>query len=138
MKQWGRGEEYPRQHSESGDGVNVVLNTACEPSGSSWRKNPMVAITRHAGALAMILWLGLGVARAEKPASIDVTRWVSDDAVIFVEATRPSDLLDRLMDARVQKPLLNVPSIKKVVEGEHFRKLQEVAELVSGKLGTTW
>ena len=98
----------------------------------------MAGITRQVGALAMILWLGLGVARAEAPAPLDITRWVSDDAVIFVEAGRPSDLLDRLMDARVQKPLLNVPSIRNATEGEPFRKLQEVAELVSAKLGTTW
>lgn len=98
----------------------------------------MARITRHLGVITTILWLGLGVASADGPAPADVTRWVSDDAVIFVETLRPSDLLDRLMDARVQKPLLSVPSIRNAIEGEPFRKLQEVAKLVSGKLGTSW
>ena len=98
----------------------------------------MAAISRHLCAAAMVVWLGLGAAKAEPSAPIDVSRWVSDDAVIFVEALRPADLIDRLMDPRVQKPLLGVPTVKNAIDGEQFRKLKEVAELATGKLGTSW
>ena len=99
---------------------------------------PLMSAKTRAACAAMLFCLGVTVARADAPAAVDVSRWVSDDAVIYVEATRPADLVDRLMDPRVRKPLLGVPSIKKAVEGEPFRHVQEVAKLLSDKLGTSW
>lgn len=64
-------------------------------------------------------------------------RWVSADAVIVVEMSRPGMLLDRLTDERLAGPLGAIPSVKSALGGQHVRKLREVADLVAGKLGMT-
>ncbi len=90
------------------------------------------------GWLCLLTAAIIGPARAERPEPADVSRWVSNDAVIFVEVTRPADLVDRLTDERIQKPLRSVPKVREVLEGPQYQQLSEVAKLVSEKLGMPW
>lgn len=79
-----------------------------------------------------------GPARGERPEPADVSRWVANDAVIYVEVTRPADLIDRLADERVQKPLRTLPKVREALEGAPFQKFEMVAKQVSERLGMPW
>ncbi len=68
---------------------------------------------------------------ADSPAA----RLVSADAVIFAEMSKPTHLIDRLMDERLLGPLKAIPSVKAALENEKGRHIKDVADLVAGKLG---
>ena len=62
-------------------------------------------------------------------------RWVSADAVIFLEMPKPAALIDRLTDERLLGPLSSIPSVKAALESDKVRQIKDVADLVAGKLG---
>jgi hypothetical protein len=90
-------------------------------------------------AVAICLLLGAaGRSEAEAPSPADVARWVSSDAVIYLEALKPAAFVDRVLDDRVQAPLRAVPPLRAALEREEVGKLKDVAQQVAAKLGTTW
>ncbi|MCA1686774.1 MAG: hypothetical protein LC745_12560, partial [Planctomycetia bacterium] len=79
-------------------------------------------------------WLGLALAlgvsdRARSaegtpPEAPEAARWVAADALVYLEVPKPSAVIDRLSDDRLRAALGVIPSVKKAVEGEEFRKLK--------------
>ncbi len=58
--------------------------------------------------------------------------------VVCLEVPQPELLIDRLTDPRVQQYLGVLPQYRKFLEGDQFRQLKAVVNLVSSQVGTTW
>jgi hypothetical protein len=91
------------------------------------RVGPLTLIVAALGATAP--------ARGEVPT---VSRWVGGDAVIYIEATRPADLLKEVTGASFQKLLGAVPAYARYVKSDDYRRTREILALIAGKLDTTW
>ena len=98
-----------------------------EPCGS-WSVARWAAVVLVAAASARI-------ARADGPRGAE---WASKDAVIYVEATHPEILLDRLTDPKMQGRLAAIPQYEKAIKGEQFKQLTAGVQFVSSLLETTW
>jgi hypothetical protein len=87
------------------------------------------------GATALILASGLvpALAAAENPAP----RWIAADAAVYLDVTRPGQLIDTALRPQVQGVLQAVPPLARYFEGASYRTLRMVADVVSEKLGTT-
>lgn len=86
--------------------------------------------------LAGLLWVPL---RSTRAGDVPASKAPAGDAPILVlEAPHPDILIDRLTDPRIQQSLNLVPQYRKFREGPQFRQVQAVANLIAGKLGTTW
>ncbi|MFO0908511.1 MAG: hypothetical protein U0794_09140 [Isosphaeraceae bacterium] len=78
---------------------------------------------------------GVANARAQEPAA---SRWVSTDAVLFVEMPRPAVLLDRAADPRLKALFNTVPGLKAALDSGDMKKLRDVVGLLVDKLGLPW
>ncbi len=95
------------------------------------------------------VWVGLAVGTVmvlagrseafEGPArpAPEAARWVAADAILYLEMRDASVLIDRLTDERLSGPLAVIPSVKRAIEGDEYRKLVSLAGLVADKLGRT-
>jgi hypothetical protein len=102
------------------------------------RHNVRKARSWGIGVAAAALAVASAGARAGDPADVpEAARWVSADAVVYLELPRPAALVERLTDERLRGPLQAIPPVKAALEKEQFRKLAEVADAVARKLGTT-
>ncbi len=72
---------------------------------------------------------------AEQPA---VGAGIDPRPVVCLEIPHPEILIDRLTDPRVQQYLGILPQYRKFVEGDQFRELKAVVNLVASQVGTTW
>jgi hypothetical protein len=95
---------------------------------------PEYATRWPAIALAIAAWISQP-AHADGPKGAD---WASKDAAIYVEATHPEFLLDRLLDPKLQAKLHAIPRYEKFLKGDQFHQLQNGATFVSNLLDTTW
>lgn len=64
--------------------------------------------------------------------------WASKDAVIYLEATHPKILLDRLTDPKMQERLKAVPQYAKFLKSDQFKQMKGGVQFVSAILETTW
>jgi hypothetical protein len=80
--------------------------------------------------------VSVGLARAQD-AGPEAARWVSSDAVLYIELPHPAALLDRLTDERLQGPLRFVPPIRAALDRDDLKKVGEVASIIAKKMGTT-
>ena len=58
--------------------------------------------------------------------------------VICLEVPHPEVLIDRLTEPRMQQYLGMLPQYRKLLEGDQFRQLKAVVNLVASQVGTTW
>ena len=86
-------------------------------------------------AIALVAVASTRIALADGPRGAE---WASKDAIIYVEATHPKILLDRLTDPKMQERLAAIPQYEKFLKGEQFKQLQAVTGFVSSMLETTW
>jgi len=96
--------------------------------------SPRPILGRHSpfvGALGLSLMVA-GLARAEGPRGAE---WIASDAAIYVEVTRPADLVARLTGETVRKLVGRPPSS---LEGDGFRDGRRAVGAVALALGTTW
>jgi hypothetical protein len=85
--------------------------------------------------------IALIAASMSKPARADGPRgaeWASKDAVLYLEATRPKDVLDRLADPKMQGRLAAIPAYEKALKSPKFQELKNGVQYVSTLLDTTW
>lgn len=92
------------------------------------------SVVRRA-AVALVALASLNSARADGPRGAE---WASKDAVVYLEATHPRILLDRLTDPKMQERLRAVPQYEKFLKGDQFKQLKAGAAFVSAILETTW
>lgn len=91
----------------------------------------------RAGFLGLALSaIAAGGVRGAEEAS--ASRWISSDAVIFVELSQPVALIDRVTDPRLQKLLDVVPGYKAAFERDEALELRKGVSQVAEELGTTW
>jgi len=89
-----------------------------------------------------LLWVGwsclvfLGATARAGP--IEAARLVAPDAALYVEITRPADVLDRVRGDRVQALLALSPEYRKAIEGNQYRQFRGVVDLMAARLETTW
>jgi hypothetical protein len=74
-------------------------------------------------------------ALAESPGS---SRWVAEDAAIYLEVARPAELLDRIHGESFQKLLGAIPAYARYLKSDDYRKARAVVDFVADKLDTTW
>ncbi len=86
------------------------------------------------GLLAVVTG-GVGRALAEVPKA---SRLVQSDAVIYLEATRPSDLVDQVAGGSFQKLLSTIPQYSRYIKSEDYSRGREILDFVLSKLDTTW
>jgi len=87
-------------------------------------------------AAAVVLALCAALpARGEVP---KISRWVGSEAVIYVEAPRPGELIDQATGASFQKLLGAIPPYARYLKSENYQKGRQVLDLIAGKLDTTW
>ncbi len=97
------------------------------------------AARRSIVAVAVLAGLVLVPVRSTPAGDVPAAKAPAGDAPILVlEAPHPDILIDRLTDPRIQQSLNLVPQYRKFREGPQFRQVQAVANLIAGKLGTTW
>jgi len=90
------------------------------------------------GVPAVVLSLGLAPALvATSAADTPAPRWIAADAAVYLEVPRPTLLIDAALGPQVQGALRAVPPLQKFLEGESYRTLRMVADLVAERLGTT-
>ena len=58
--------------------------------------------------------------------------------MVCLEVPHPEILIDRLTEPRIQKYLGVLPQYRKFLEGDQFRQLEAVVDLVAAQVGTTW
>ena len=71
-------------------------------------------------AVALVVAASSRIALADGPRGAE---WASKDAIIYVEATHPQILLDRLTDPKMQGRLAAIPQYEKAIKGEQFKQL---------------
>src|SRR5262249_37771945 len=77
--------------------------------------------------------------RAESEAiPADPARWFAPDAVLYLEVPRPEVLIDRLTDPRIQDYFRVLPAYRNFLDGKNFSQIRMVADLIAGRLETTW
>lgn len=87
-------------------------------------------------AAAVVLTLGAALpARGEVP---KISRWVGSEAVIYVEAPRPAELIDQATGASFQKLLGAIPPYARYLKSDSYQMGRQVLDLITGKLDTTW
>jgi hypothetical protein len=64
--------------------------------------------------------------------------WVGKDAIVYVEATHPEILLDRLYDPKMQERLAAIPQYDKFLKSPKFEELKNGVQFVSMLLDTKW
>ncbi len=64
--------------------------------------------------------------------------WTSKDAIVYLEATHPEILLDRLVDPKMQERLAAIPQYEKFLKSPKFAELQNGVQFVSMLLDTKW
>ena len=106
--------------------------------------SPKLARAWSAVALAaawtwlLILAETIHSARAEPPIP-EASRWVSADALIYVEWHRPDTLLDRLEDPWLQARLNAFPGYAQAFSNNaELIQARRIAELVAAQVGVTW
>lgn len=88
------------------------------------------------GLFGLVLVLAVSTAaRAEAP---HPARWIGADAALYLEVSRPSQLLDRVLDDQFQKALRAIPGYSRALQGGSFDKARAVVETIAGQLDTTW
>ncbi|MDR3638297.1 MAG: hypothetical protein P4L84_31125 [Isosphaeraceae bacterium] len=89
------------------------------------------------GILApVVLTFGAALpARGEVP---KISRWVGNDAVIYVEAARPAELLDQVTGVSFQKLLGTIPVYSRYIKSDDYQRGRQVLDLIAGQLDTTW
>ena len=75
-------------------------------------------------------------ARADRPT--EPARWVGRDTPIFLEIQRPHEIVQRLVDERLQSLLKQNRDYRKGIEGPQFRQFLDVVKLITESLNTTW
>jgi hypothetical protein len=63
-------------------------------------------------------------------------RWIAADAAVYLEVSQPKRLIDTALLPQVQGALRALPPIRKYLEGNSYRTLGLVADLVARQLGT--
>jgi hypothetical protein len=92
--------------------------------------------TAAAAAAAVVLWLAPATfARGDSPRGAD---WAAKDSLIYVEATHPGFLIDRLHDPKVQERLKAFPQYSAFLKSDNFKQLQHGVTFVASMLDTTW
>ena len=86
-------------------------------------------------AVALVVAASSRVALADGPRGAE---WASKDALIYLEATHPEILLDRVSDPKMQGRLAAIPQYEKFLKGDQFKQLKAGAAFVSAILETTW
>ncbi|MHB1557345.1 MAG: hypothetical protein ACYC61_07685 [Isosphaeraceae bacterium] len=94
-------------------------------------RRSMLALAVLTGSLLLPAATRAGDVPAAKAPAVDAP-------IRVLEAPHPDILIDRLIDPRIQQSLNLVPQYRKFREGPQFRQVQAVANLIAGKLGTTW
>jgi hypothetical protein len=101
------------------------------------RVAPMVRML--VGLAATLVFAGVASAADEV---VRAERWVSRDAVIYVEIPRPAALIDRAAEPRIRALLGAVPGyqerVDKVLDGEHGRKAMANLKALEAALGMAW
>jgi hypothetical protein len=64
--------------------------------------------------------------------------WASKDTIVYVEATHPKILLDRLYDPKMQERLAAIPQYEKFLKSPKFEELKNGVQFVSTLLDTKW
>jgi hypothetical protein len=82
------------------------------------------------------LCLGLALAPAAA-AETPAPRWIAADAAVYIELARPALLIDTVLRPPVQGALRALPPVRSYLEGNSYRTLRMVADMVAEKLGTT-
>src|SRR5260370_29933693 len=57
--------------------------------------------------------------------------WASKDALIYLEATHPGALLDRVLEPKFQEYLGSIPQYSRLLKSDQFHHLQARAGFVS-------
>jgi hypothetical protein len=87
---------------------------------------------------AVVLALSFAPLLAPAPAAeTPAPRWIAADAAVYLEVSRPALLIDTALRPQVQGALRALPPLQKFLEGESYRTLRMVADVVAERLGTT-
>jgi hypothetical protein len=84
--------------------------------------------------IGLCLCLGLGLVEREVGAASPAPRWITADAVIYLEAPAPARLIDRLVQPQAQTALRVVPQIEAFYRGQAYRTLRNVVGAVADRL----
>ena len=82
-------------------------------------------------AIAVVCLLPGLVMAAEGPRG---AIWASKDAVIYLEATNPGALLDRVLEPKFQSYLSSIPTYAKYIKGDGFRQQKAGVDFVANLL----
>ncbi len=91
----------------------------------------------------LILLVSFGLLIPSARAQTDVekaesARNLDPDAVACLEIPHPEALFDRLLDPATQKYLGVLPQYRRFLEGDQFKQVKAVANVIAMQLGTTW
>lgn len=86
-------------------------------------------------AVALVAVASARIALADGPRGAE---WASKDALVYIEATHPEILLDRLTDPKMQDRLRAIPQYEKFLKGDQFKQLKAGVSFVSSILETPW
>jgi hypothetical protein len=106
----------------------------------------MVALSRAVvGALILPALLARPAAAADKALAVEAAaklppaaQWIPKDAVLAVELTRPKDLLDLALDAKVVAAVTAAPAYQKATAAPGFQEFRQVVKYLEFTLGTDW
>ena len=145
MTQAGGTTMFGRMRSRAKIGAHRIRGSSehvqCPFPGHEARPAPrsIIGLTCLGLILSASLGLLLPSARAQTdPKNVEPAHEIGLDAVVCVEIPQPEALIDRLLDPRTQKYLSVLPQYRQFLEGEQFKQLQAVANLIATQVGTTW
>lgn len=103
------------------------------PGDSSMR--PRARLNAGFAAILTCAWLAASASRADEPKGL---RWVGPDALVYVESTRPTVLIDHAQSERLSRLLHGVPSYKAALGRPELLAARATASVIAAGLGTTW
>ncbi len=97
-----------------------------------------IRVPRRKSAL---IWSAIAIALVPLAAWADGPRgaeWTSKDAVIYLEASHPKVLLDRVLDPKFQTYLASIPPYARYLKSDVYKEQKAGVTFVSALLETTW
>ena len=94
-------------------------------------RNPAVVLIFALSAAAVQTALGAG----QTPPA---TRWVSQDAVLVIEVSKPKELIDMALDSELAATLTSLPAYDEKMSDPEFKKFFGVVRYLETTLDTDW
>lgn len=97
------------------------------------------ASRRALATMAMVLTtLSATIHSANAQQQPGPARWLGQDTPIYLEIQRPHEIVQRLVEERLQSLLKQNKDYRNGVEGPQFRQFLEVVKVITESLDTTW